>query len=190
MHPQWDAMIIGSNASSLPKLFSDLISKSEDRIAFVDRILPEQLVAHFNASSIAFWASRWEGQQATGAQALCCGCSVVAPFSGEMSCFRHYISRESGRLAGHNHVQALATELSLEAASWEAGERDPRRISEIWKHEFHACNVAAKALYMLGLDPRRSFLAASSTVTNSQLEPIPKPRKHNLFDDDGCHSEL
>lgn len=148
-HPDWQAVIVGSEATRLLSRFPGCLDHCTSRVSFREHIDASELVSLFNDSKIAVWSSFWEGQQGTAAQALCCGCSVVAPFAAEMSCFRHYVSRESGRLAGGFHSEALAAELALEASSWGAGERDPARISGIWCDEFHANKVAARALELL-----------------------------------------
>lgn len=148
----WTCTIIGRGAAGLIRSFPSVIEPSmECRIQFIEHVSPNELVKFYQRASIATWSSRWEGQQGTAAQSLCCGCSVVAPFSSEMSCFRHYVSRESGRLAAHHHPLALAEELQLEADSWDSGQRDPTRIATIWQNEFHAPHVAARALRLLGL---------------------------------------
>jgi hypothetical protein len=73
----------------------------------------------------------------------------VSTSSAQNSCFRHYVTRESGRLAPRNAPDALSDELVLEADAWEGGERDAERISRIWRAEFHAPEVARRALEAL-----------------------------------------
>ena len=141
--------MIGGGAPDLCKLLNQDPDRFGGRLSFIDYVKPEQLPELYRRARIGFWTSRWEGQQGTGAQALCCGCSVVSASSAQNSCFRHYVTRESGRLASRNKADALADELVLEANSWEAGERDPERISRIWCKEFHAPNVAMRALSAL-----------------------------------------
>jgi len=46
---------------------------------------------------------------------------------------------------------ALAEELVLEADAWERGERNASAISVSWTREFHAKNVARRALEYLDL---------------------------------------
>jgi len=150
----WSCTIIGKGATNLTRYLPGVIdSVLEKRIHFIDYVTPSELAGFYQRASMAAWSSRWEGQQGTAAQALCCGCSVVAPFSAEMSCFRHYVSRESGRLAAHHHPLALAEELLLEADAWDCNQREPFRIAKIWQEEFHAPRVAARALNLLGIDP-------------------------------------
>jgi glycosyltransferase involved in cell wall biosynthesis len=147
--PDWKGLVIGGGAPDLCKLLNQDPDRFGGRLSFIDYVKPEQLPELYRRARIGFWTSRWEGQQGTGAQALCCGCSVVSASSAQNSCFRHYVTRESGRLASRNKADSLADELVLEANSWEAGERDPERISRIWCEEFHAPNVATRALNAL-----------------------------------------
>ena len=146
-HPDWKGLIVGRGASSLVQTLG---LKAIAGLDFCEQMCAEDLSVLMSKARIGFWSSRWEGQQGTAAQALCCGCSVVSHSSPHMTCFRHYVSRSSGRLATRNESSALADELTLEAASWENGERDPERISAVWCAEFHAKHVAERAVSLLG----------------------------------------
>lgn len=150
-YPAWRACIIGSGASHLVSRLGRHGLANLGRCEFIDFLQPEKLVPFYRKAKIGVWSSRSEGQIGAGAQALCCGCSVVAGNSGTLSCFHHYVSRESGRLALGMNSDALAEALKLEAQAWEMGERDPERISRIWTAEFHSANVASKALALLGI---------------------------------------
>jgi glycosyltransferase involved in cell wall biosynthesis len=148
--PDWRACIIGRGAESLLSRLK-ITTVATDRLQFIDFLQPADLVPYYNRASIACWSSRSEGQIGAGAQALCCGCSVVAGNAGTLSCFHHYVSRESGRLAIDMTADALAEALMLEADAWSQGQRDSKRISDIWSDEFHSNKVAARALGLLGL---------------------------------------
>ena len=149
-NPEWKGMVLGIGATRLLELM-DLAPNPS--LEFMESMESPEVPALLNRASIGFWSSRWEGQHGTGAQALCCGCSVVSHGSPMMSCFRHYVSRDRGRLAGRNAPERLAEALSLEAHPWEKGERNPFTIAENWGSEFHAGEVAGRALAFLGLDP-------------------------------------
>lgn len=149
--PTWKCVIVGAGAPDLGRLLRLELSEISDRLEFIDYIKPQSLSELYNRAKIGFWSSRWEGQQGTAAQALCCGCSVVSVSSSHNSCFRHYVSRESGRLASRNTPESLGNELVLEAESWENEQRDPKRIGIIWSNEFHADKVARRAINLLGL---------------------------------------
>lgn len=148
--PDWRACVIGRGAESLLSRLK-IAPSAMNRLQFIEFLQPSDLVPYYNRASIACWSSRSEGQLGTGAQALCCGCSVVAGNAGTLSCFHHYVSRESGRLAIDMTVDALAEALILEADAWSQGQRDPQRISSIWCDEFHSNKVAARGLEILGL---------------------------------------
>lgn len=149
--PGWRAYIIGAGASRLVARLGKSRSTSLQRCEFIDFLQPKELVPFYNSAKIACWSSRSEGQIGTGAQALCCGCSVVAGNSGTLSCFHHYVSRDSGRLALGMTADVLADALRLEAEAWENGQRDAAGISKNWRDEFHDTAVAGRALKMLGL---------------------------------------
>ncbi len=149
-YPDWQACIIGRGAENLLSRLK-IATATTGRLQFIDFLQPEDLVPYYTRASIACWSSRSEGQIGTGAQALCCGCSVVAGNAGTLSCFHHYVSRESGRLAIDMSADALAEALMLEADAWSQGQRDPKRISDIWSDEFHSNKVAARGLGLLGL---------------------------------------
>jgi glycosyltransferase involved in cell wall biosynthesis len=147
----WRACIIGQGAKRLIERLGKNRFRHLERVEFIDFLPTERLVPFFRKAKICVWSSPSEGQIGTGAQALCCGCSVVAGNSGTLSCFHHYVTRESGRLALGMDAYALCEALHLEASAWSNQHRDPMRISRIWSEEFHERNVAARALKLLGL---------------------------------------
>jgi len=147
----WRACVIGSGSSTLLSRLKLKGLKAVDRIDTIEFLKPSELRRWLNVASIACWASKSEGQIGSGAQALCCGCSVVAGNAGTLSCFHHYVSRESGRLALSMDAESLAEALILEAQAWDSGQRDPERISRIWSGEFHGQNVAKAAIRYLNL---------------------------------------
>jgi glycosyltransferase involved in cell wall biosynthesis len=162
MRPDWRACVVGRGASRLVSALKRSHSSNLNRCEFIDFLQPDELVPFYTKAKIACWSSRSEGQIGTGAQALCCGCSVVAGNSATVSCFHHYISRESGRLALAMDADSLCEALILEADAWDAGQRDPNRISRIWCEEFHSTKVAERALRLLGL-PTHHILKAVET---------------------------
>ena len=147
--PDWRGMIVGKGAQHLPHKLNLKLDQIDGRLQFRDYVPPAELKTIYASAKLGFWRSRSEGQQGTAAQALCCGCSVVSNSLARMNCFRHYISRESGRLAESNTPTALAEALQLEANAWTAGQRDPNRISKIWTSEFHAEWVAREVVRLL-----------------------------------------
>ena len=144
--PDWKAIVVGNSASQLEK---SLRLEPHKNIQFLDYLAHEELVKLYQKAKIGFWTSLWEGQQGTAAQALCCGCSVVAPESPLNNCFGDYVSTSSGRLAVKATPQFLAESLFLEVDSWQEGARNPAEISAFAKELFHAPSVAKRILSMI-----------------------------------------
>jgi glycosyltransferase involved in cell wall biosynthesis len=144
--PDYRFQIIGNSVELLKPLIERYCGAVRDRIELTPFLSPVQLSEVYCRAKIAFWASRHEGQQGTGAQALCCGCSVASTGGLPMNCFAHYVSRGSGRQALRNNAVFLADALIMEASSWDEGHRDPNHISSSWTREFHSPNVARRIL--------------------------------------------
>ena len=150
--PGWKVMVIGRESPQLSKRLGIDFGDLKDRIEFVDFMPPAELPAIYNRAKIGFWSSLTEGQQGAAAQAICCGCSVVSSTLARVNCFRHYVSRESGRLAESNTPISLSEALVLEADAWAKQQRDPHRISRIWSPEFNMSEIAKQILQILELD--------------------------------------
>jgi glycosyltransferase involved in cell wall biosynthesis len=148
--PDYRYQVIGNSVENLRPLIDRYCRRMEDRIELTPFLKPADLRETYSKARIAFWASRHEGQQGTGAQALCCGCSVVSTGGLSMNCFAHYASRSSGRQALRNNARSLADALVMEATAWDEGDRDPHNISTAWVPEFCASNIARRILKLAG----------------------------------------
>jgi glycosyltransferase involved in cell wall biosynthesis len=142
----YHSLIIGSSVSELEPLLKTISQEAASRITLIPFLSADELRDTLRRSKIGFWPSRHEGQQGTGAQALCCGCSVVSTAGLAMSCFAHYASRGSGRQAIRNDALFVGDALTMEAIAWDEGERDPLAISNRWVKEFHHSRVAHRLL--------------------------------------------
>jgi hypothetical protein len=140
------AVIVGNSSELLLPLIDRHCPEMKDRIELVPFVTPPELRDLYVRSKIGFWASSHEGQQGTGAQALCCGCSVVSTGGVAMSCFAHYASRASGRQSLRNDSRFLSDALLLESLAWDDGSRHPERIAHGWCAELHEVNVAKRVL--------------------------------------------
>jgi glycosyltransferase involved in cell wall biosynthesis len=146
----YHSIIVGSSVGDLAPLLNKISQNAAARITLIPFLSPDDLRDAYRRSKIGFWTSRHEGQQGTGAQALCCGCSVVSTTGIAMSCFAHYASRGSGRQAIRNNAWLLADALKMEAIAWDEGDRDPSRIANRWGQEFHHYHVARRLMRLAG----------------------------------------
>jgi glycosyltransferase involved in cell wall biosynthesis len=144
----WQAMVVGRGAT---RLAGNLGIPAHPNLRFEENLPHSSLVKLYQRAKIGFWTSLWEGQQGTAAQALCCGCSVVAPSSPLNSCFGDYVSPSSGRLAMDSSVASLTDALRLEAQAWSQGLRLPGPIAAFWSGLFHGEARARAMLEFLDL---------------------------------------
>ncbi|MCB1131471.1 MAG: glycosyltransferase, partial [Verrucomicrobiae bacterium] len=150
------SVIVGSSVELLQPLIEELCGHLRNRFELIPFLSPEELRDVYLKSKIGFWTSRHEGQQGTGSQALCCGCSTVSTNGVSMNCFAHYADRSSGRQAIQNDSSFLTDALVMEAHAWDAGHRDPHEISRNWTAEFHHVNVARRLLKLASADRSRT----------------------------------
>lgn len=146
-NPGWQAYVVGRGATRLTQA---LAFQPHLSIRFVENLVHQDLVTLYQKSKIGFWASLWEGQQGAAAQALCCGCSVVAPAGPLNNCFEDYVSLASGRVVSGHGPQAFADSLVLESESWEQNYRIPENISRNWVKVFHADKIARNLSFCIG----------------------------------------
>jgi glycosyltransferase involved in cell wall biosynthesis len=147
--PECDAVIIGSGIQKI----ESLVRKANippSRIRILDKQRHTELVAHFNSAQISLCSSYYEGGHIVSEEALCCGCSVVAPDLPALRTFRFYASKHSGQLGG-NTPETLGAALCDEFEHWSKGARDPIAISQHWCEELHADRVAGQIVKALGL---------------------------------------
>jgi glycosyltransferase involved in cell wall biosynthesis len=143
---QWQALVVGRGATQLTH---SLGIHSHPSIFFEENLAHKDLVFLYQKAKIGFWTSLLEGQQGAAAQALCCGCSVVAPSSPLNSCFADYVCQSSGRLALDSSVCSLADALYLESEDWANGHRLPDKISLYWSALLHSEGRARAVLRLL-----------------------------------------
>lgn len=142
-------LIVGNGVQSLKPLVSKLEKSVKSRIQLISFLSPTELKKLYCRAQIGFWTSRHEGQQNSGAQALCCGASVVGTSGMAVNCFAYYASQNSGHVPTRNTPENLADALQREAQAWDKGERDPYRIASTWSSKFHAARVAQRAIDLI-----------------------------------------
>lgn len=147
--PGWKAVVAGRGALNLAPALG---VRPHQNIRFFENLSHQELLSHYQRAKIGLWTSLWEGQQGTGAQALCCGCSVVAPGTPLNTCFSDYVSEKSGRLSAGDSAPAILQALLSEVESWQDGGRDPKTISAFWGKVFYAEQAARRVLHLLSLD--------------------------------------
>lgn len=138
--------IVGASTPKMEEWHRSLVPEMRVRVKLLGHLDRAQLLNLLCESMIFYSPSAFESFGIAAAEALCCGCSVVAGRSPSMGSFEWFVADESGRLANDDtplgHVAALREEMK----SWDAGVRDAPKISRIWGERLHADKVAAQVL--------------------------------------------
>jgi glycosyltransferase involved in cell wall biosynthesis len=141
--------IVGNPVDKLRNWHNGLPPQQKNRIKILGMITRDELVEALGVSRVFYSPSAFESFGIAAAEALCCGCSVVATESVSMASFEWFVSEESGRLSGIDDASGHADALAAELRVWDDGERNPARISEIWCSRLHADKVALKVVKLL-----------------------------------------
>jgi len=138
--------IVGTVTPELENWHCGLTKECQNRVRLRGRVDRAVLGEILGESQVLYSSSAFESFGIAAAEALCCGCSVVAGRSVSMASFEWFVSEDAGVLAASDdlagHLQALKDELE----SWERGQRNPTRISQTWCGRLHADEVARRIL--------------------------------------------
>jgi glycosyltransferase involved in cell wall biosynthesis len=120
-----------------------------ERVILHGKLAHEKLAELLAGARIYYCPSAYESFNIAAAEALCCGCSVVAAARPTMASFRWFVSRSCGTLAATDdvagHLRALLDEISF----WEKGARDSGAISGHWTSILHADKIARRVLELM-----------------------------------------
>jgi glycosyltransferase involved in cell wall biosynthesis len=146
--PDLECVVVGRMQEALKEKFLGAAGENRSRLRILGHVPNRDLSAWLKSSQVALCTSTHESFHIASAEALCCGCSLVAPDLSELPSFSWFTSEASGSLAPSNPgtlTRAVSNELSL----WQNHGRDPVKISSLWGSRLHTDRVAEKTLKML-----------------------------------------
>lgn len=117
------------------------------RFLMLGRLGHAELNIHLRASKIYLLTSHSETFNIAGAEALCCGCSVVGP--GQIPSVPYFCSKESGTVSHLRNASHMTDALIAEVDEWAKGGRNPESISKKWIEEVGAPSLAKKYLEII-----------------------------------------
>ena len=118
----------------------------------LEGMVPNATVAEsYRRARVMLVSSAYEGCHNSSAEAICSGASIVGCRSPFLSALEWHSSKDSGRLADHPDAASLAHALCAELEYWDAGGRDPQRISNAWTAIFRPEHVANRILDLFGI---------------------------------------
>lgn len=120
------------------------------KIRLIGNVPNRDLRQAYRESRVLLCTSLFESSHIVSAEALCCGCSVVAPNRpDDLRCVLWYTTRDSGTVSREDTPVSLAEALARELVHWESGRRDPADIAAAWSPCFHIDRILKK-LFNLG----------------------------------------
>lgn len=134
--------IFGNLAPPLVQWHKHLPDNLRSRIVLEGLVPNKKLLRAYQHARVMLVTAAYEGCHNASAEALCCGCSVVAPRSPFLSALEWHSSRDSGSIADSHTPEALAGTLCSELSLWDAGRRNAVEISSTWSEVFLPNRVA------------------------------------------------
>jgi glycosyltransferase involved in cell wall biosynthesis len=145
IRPDWKIVAVGQKPDLNPAVQREM--EKLDRFSLLGRLDHEKLSSWYQRSKIFFLPSYWESFNIAATEALCCGCSVVGP--SKMASVNYFTSFQSGTPSHVRSPDHMTDALLAEVDEWEAGHRDPVKISETAFQLFGVETVAEKFLQVL-----------------------------------------
>ena len=139
-------VIAGTPTAEMRAWHARLHDATRRRVVLAGRVGRGDLTRLMVESQLFYSPSAYESFGIAAAEALCCGCSVVAGRSVSMASFEWFVSEQSGCLSDGHSAQAHATAITDELERWEHGGRDAAGIAATWTGRLHADKVAQAIL--------------------------------------------
>jgi glycosyltransferase involved in cell wall biosynthesis len=163
---QVKVVIAGHPSEKLRAWHESLESSRRVRVRLAGNTGRDELMEILCRSEVFYSPSSYESFSIAAAEALCCGCSVVAGRLVTMPSFEWFVSEDSGNLAEEDDCRGHARALQSELEGWADGQRDPRKISGIWSDRLHADKVARMISRSVGVSPTSVRLRISQPQMN------------------------
>lgn len=156
-----ECVVVGRMQEALKEKFLGAVGENRSRLRLLGHVPNRDLSAWLKSSQVALCTSTHESFHIASAEALCCGCSVVAPKSAELPSLQWFASESCGQLAGQSTsamVQAVLNELIL----WQNHRRNAKRIAGLWGSRLHTDHVARLILQFSSQPPSPAVFAMST----------------------------
>jgi len=146
--PQAKCIIIGPMEGGLREQMEVQAGSFPGRLVLTGRLSSREVATFFQEAQVSLCTSNHESFHIASAEALCCGCSVVAPDLPELPSLKWFVGEGAGRLV-EKQAEAVAQGVLDELQLWQDGCRDPQATSHLWCDRLHADRVALRILQVL-----------------------------------------
>lgn len=147
-NPEVTGQVVGRMEEEIKTEFLRTVGPHRNRLILSGRIPNPDLVPLLQSAQISLCTSNHESFHIASAEALCCGCSVVAPDLPELPSLRWFTGESCGQLA-EKSPERLAQGVTEELRLWRNHQRDASHIGSLWGGRLHADRVAERILHLL-----------------------------------------
>lgn len=149
LHANVTFEIFGRLIPEMQQWHASLESSYRERVKIHGVKSSATIMEAIHSSQILYCPSVEEGVPLPVIEALCGGCTVAGLGTPAVPGLYWGISEGYGSAARTDSVTAHADALMLELAAWKAGRRDPKKISQHWKHWFSSREVATRIIEII-----------------------------------------
>lgn len=140
--PESSFKIFGKYTAEMEEWHRALPEEKRSRVGLLGVHPNAGLLEAFQSSHVYLCVSAFESFLIAGAEAMCCGCSMVAFDTPVLPGPRWFAQDSRGTLCATITAAALARAAAREARAWLAGERDAGAIAAWAQSQMHADRVA------------------------------------------------
>lgn len=144
--PAAEFHVFGKITMNLGNWHESLATPLKQQIHLGGIVPNDELRWHYQQSHIYLCVSAYESFLIAAAEAMCCGCSVVACDSPLLPGPKWFAQDNRGSLARELTAASLSQAAAEEAAKWLAGKRDGAAIANWATNQMHASRIAARYL--------------------------------------------
>jgi len=139
IRPDWKMVVVGGLPRFSAKVGRQILAL-QDRLVLAGPLDHQKLSEWNRKAKIYLLTSHCETFNIAAAEALCCGCSVVGP--SQIASASYFAGSQSGTPSYLRTPDHMTDALIAEVDLWEAGQRDPVKISQASLQKFDAEMVA------------------------------------------------
>lgn len=134
-------VVVGKDSAHCVTEILKRVPTEKHRVFGHERLEHDELCRLMSGSQISLCTSRFESYHIASAEALLCGCTVVAPLSPELPSMAYFVDGgRSGRLSKDDPA-SLGEAILLELESWKSGTYEPLKMSFEWREKIVSCSV-------------------------------------------------
>ncbi|MBK1827807.1 glycosyltransferase family 4 protein [Haloferula rosea] len=158
--PAFEFRVFGKLVPEMESWHASLEVSARQRVRLHGLAPNAELLEAFQTAHIYLCVSSYESFLIAGAEAMGCGCSLVACDSAALPGPSWFAEDHRGTLSSGPSPEALRDAALMEARAWHGGHRDPAGISAWAVKHMHAGRVAAS--YRRLLDSEKASRGAES----------------------------